>query len=84
MRARRQAFKPSRAKDDPTDAERALDFLLRHREHLKPLKPQSATMRALQQLVATRRMLVDDSTRVNNRLIAALKSYYPHVLDWFE
>ena len=28
----REAFKPSRAKDDPTDAELALELLLRHRE----------------------------------------------------
>src|SRR5713226_662899 len=28
----REAFKPSRAKDDPTDAELALDLLLRHPE----------------------------------------------------
>jgi transposase len=80
----RQAFTPSRAKDDPTDAELALDFLLRHREHLKRLQPQSATMRALQQLVAARRMLVDDGTRIINRLTAALKGYFPQVLGWFQ
>ena len=37
----REAFKPSRAKDDPTDAELAMDMLLRHPEHFKRLKPQS-------------------------------------------
>jgi len=35
----REAFKPSRAKDDPTDAELALDFLLRHPERFAPLRP---------------------------------------------
>jgi hypothetical protein len=34
----REAFKPSRAKDDPTDAELALDLLLRHADRFKPLK----------------------------------------------
>jgi len=29
----REAFTPSRAKDDPTDAELALDLLLRHPDH---------------------------------------------------
>ena len=80
----RQAFTPSRAKDDPTDAEIALDLLLRHRDRLNPLNPQSSTMRALQQLVVARRMLVDDTTRTINRIIAALKSYYPQALEWFE
>jgi hypothetical protein len=41
----RQAFTPSRAKDDPTDAELQLELLLRHRDKLKPLAPQSAEMR---------------------------------------
>ena len=36
----RRAFTPSRAKDDPTDAELALELLLRHREKLKPLAPR--------------------------------------------
>ena len=34
-----EAFKPSRAKDDPTDAELAIDFLLRHPERFAPLRP---------------------------------------------
>ncbi len=47
----REAFQPSRAKDDPTDAELAMDMLLRHPEHFKVLKPQSAKMRALAMMV---------------------------------
>ena len=47
----REAFQPSKAKDDPTDAELAVDILLRHPEHFKVLKPQSAKMRALTTLV---------------------------------
>jgi hypothetical protein len=43
----REAFQPSKVKDDPTDAEIAVDMLLRHPEHFKVLKPQSAKMRAL-------------------------------------
>ena len=50
----RQAFTPSQAKDDPTDAELQLDLLLRHRDKLKPLAPQSSEMRALSQLVEYR------------------------------
>ncbi len=79
----RQAFKPSRAKDDPTDAEYALELLLHHRDVLKPLKPQSAQMRKLLYLVEQRRRLVGDKTRVTNRLRNTLKQYYPQALDWF-
>jgi Transposase len=35
----RQAFKTSRAKDDPTDAQICLEILLYHREKLTPLAP---------------------------------------------
>ena len=80
----RQAFKPSRAKDDPTDAELALDLLLRHRERFQPLKPQSVPMRKLCMLVEQRRRLVGDKTRYTNRLCNALKQYYPQALHWFQ
>ena len=80
----REAFTPSRAKDDPTDAELAVDLILRHPEHFKPLKPQSVEMRTLTSLVEQRRTLVNDKNRITNRLRCALKQYYPQVLDWFE
>src|ERR671923_2288814 len=76
----RQAFTPSRAKDDPTDAELQLELLLRHRDKLKPLVPQSPEMRALAQLVEHRRRLVADRVRMTNRLTSALKTYFPQVL----
>jgi transposase len=41
-------------------------------------------MRTLLSLIEQRRELVDDKTRVTNRLGNALKQYYPQVLDWFE
>ena len=47
----REAFTPSRAKDDPSDAELALDLLLRHPDRFRPLKPQSVAMRTLITLV---------------------------------
>src|SRR6266849_463232 len=37
----REAFTPSRAKDDPTDAELQVELLLKHRDKLTPLTPQS-------------------------------------------
>jgi len=80
----REAFVPSRAKDDPTDAQIALELLLRHRDKLQPLQPQGADMRTLATLVEQRRLLVGDKTRITNRLGSTLKEYFPQALDWFE
>jgi len=44
----REAFTPSHAKDDPSDAELQLELLLTHRDKLKPLNPQSTAIRALE------------------------------------
>ncbi len=80
----REAFQPSRAKDDPTDAELALDLLMRHPDRFKALKPQSVEMRTLISLVEQRRGLVNDRTRITNRLRSTLKHYYPQALEWFD
>src|SRR5438093_5621002 len=80
----REAFTPSRAKDDPTDAALQLELLLTHRDKLQPLKPQSPAMRALAQLVEHRRRVVNDRVRITNRLTSTLKNYFPHVLHWFQ
>jgi transposase len=80
----REAFTPSHAKDDPTDAELQVELLLKHRDKLTPLSPQGPTMRALAQLVEHRRRLVGDKVRLTNRLTSALKNYFPHVLQWFQ
>ena len=77
----RQAFVPSQAKDDPTDAELALELLTRHPERFKPLQPQSAKMRRLAYLVEQRRVIVRDRVRFTNRIGNALKQYYPQVLE---
>jgi hypothetical protein len=53
----REAFQPSKAKDAPTDAELVMDMLLRHSEHFKMLKPQSAEMCTLATMVEQRRRL---------------------------
>jgi transposase len=80
----REAFTPSRAKDDPTDAELQLELLLTHRDKLRPLNPQSPTRRALAQLVEHRRRGVGDKVRLTKRLTSTLKNYFPHALQWFQ
>src|SRR5215831_2370570 len=79
----REAFTPSHAKDDPTDAALQLELLRTHRDTLQPLIPQSAAMRALEQLVEHRRRLVGDKVRLTNRLTSTLKNSFPPVLQWF-
>ena len=80
----REAFKPSRAKDDPTDAALLEEILRKHRNHLQAWKPQSTEIRKLAQLAESRRTLVGEKVRLSNRIIAALKNYFPQILDWFE
>jgi transposase len=77
----REACTPSRATDDPTDAELQVELRLTHRDKLTLLTPQSATMRALAQLVEHRRRLVGDNVRCTNRLTSALQNSFPHVLQ---
>ena len=79
----RETFTTSGAKDDPTDAEFALELLLRHPDKLTRLEPESVPMRSLRRLVEARRTLVQDRVRLTNRMTAALKAYFPQVLDWF-
>jgi transposase len=80
----RDAFTPSRAKDDPTDAALQLALRRTHRDTLQPLQPQRPAMRALAQLVAHRRRVVGDTVRSTNRLPRTLKNSFPHVLHGFQ
>src|SRR4029077_19909932 len=77
----RQAFKTSRAKDDPSDAQICLELLLHHREKLTPFQPQDASTRELSCLLPKRRGTVDLRTLLTNMLRDALKAYYPQALE---
>ena len=78
----RQAMFPSGAKDDPSDAELALDIMLNYPNKVKPLRASSDNSRTPALLVEQRRLLVEDRRRNANRLIDALKQYYPQPLEW--
>jgi transposase len=80
----RKAFKLSRAKSDPIDAQILVELLLKHDEKLRAWEPESSEIPALRQWTEARRMLVGEKVRLTNRITAALKNYYPQVLDWFE
>ena len=79
----RKSFRPSGAKDDPTDAQLILDILARHRDKLRALRTDTVETRTIQFLVEERRKLVDQKTSYTNRLTAHLKMYFPQALQWF-
>ena len=79
----REAFSPSRAKDDPTDAEYVAELLMQHHDRLKAWHPDDEQTRTLRYLVEHRRRLVGDRTRFSNRMTSLLKCYFPQVLAWF-
>jgi transposase len=79
----REALAPSGKKDDPADAQLLLELVSKHRQKLKPWRPADEHTRMLQFLVEHRRTLVNDKTRLTNRLTSVLKSYFPQVLCWF-
>jgi transposase len=80
----RKSFRPSGAKDDPSDARLLLDILTLHRDKLRRLNPDTPETRTLQFLVEERRKFVHEKTRYSNRLTAHLKMYFPQVLNWFD
>ncbi len=80
----RKSFRPSGAKDDPSDARLLLDILRLHREKLRRFNPDRPETRTLQFWVEERRKFVPEKTRYSNRLTAHRKMYFPQVLDWFD
>ena len=80
----RKALYPSGSKDDPRDADLLLELLLKHRDNLRRLAPDTEATRRVQNLVEERRKLVDEKTAQSNRLTSDLKIYFPQVLDCFE
>jgi transposase len=77
----RQAFKTSRAKSDPSDAQICLELVLQHRDKLTPWRPNDPQTRELGRLLEHRRGTVDLRTLLTNMLRDALKSYYPQALE---
>lgn len=77
----REALYPSRSKDDPIDADLCLEFLLKHRDHLRPWLPDTVETRQLALLSAQRRHFVDHRTRLTNELMAHLKAIFPQALE---
>jgi len=80
----REAFPPSRAQDDPTDAARQLAWLRTHRDTLPPRTPPRPTRRALKQRVDHRRRGVGDTVPSPQRLTRTLQNSFPHARPWWQ
>ena len=78
----REAFAPSRAKDDPGDARLLAEILRMHRDKLAVWKPDDEQTRTLAFLNEERRKAVNLRTKLVLRLQAALKLYFPQALAW--
>lgn len=77
----REAFTPSRAKDDPTDADFLCELVALHREQLHAWQPDDVCTRKLRHLTQARRRSVNLRTRLSNQLKALLKTYFPQALE---
>jgi transposase len=77
----REALAPSGAKDDPGDAALLLELLIKHRDRLRPWRPDDPTTRLIGQLAEDRRHLVENRTRLVNALKSRLKQYFPLALE---
>ena len=78
----REAFAPSGAKDDPSDADLLLELLSKHPDRLRAWSPDDPQTRALRRLTEARRKAVDLRTRLTQQLTAELKGYFPQALEW--
>lgn len=78
----RQAFSPSRAKDDPSDAQLLSEILRLHPDKLTAWKPDDEQIRTLTLLNEERRKAVDLRTKLVLRLKSALKLYFPQAIEW--
>lgn len=76
----RDALHPSGAKDDPTDAQLLLQFVLLHQDKLQAWVPDEPEIRLLLRLVEFRRKIVGKRVRLTNELTQMLKEYFPAAL----
>ena len=80
----RGAMIASGAKGDPSDADLLCELGCKHGERLRELEIQDEATRQLVLLNEHRRGIVDEQTALSNQLGAALKCYYPLILELFE
>lgn len=77
----RKAFRPSGAKDDPSDGQLLCQFVSLHHEQLRPWRPDDEQTRKLGLLCEKRRQAVDARTALSNQLKSELKAFFPLALS---
>lgn len=80
----RLALYPSGAKSDPRDTSAVMQLLRYHRGSLRRQDPDTPGTRLMKMFAEQRRELVDEKTRLSNRMTALLKIYFPQALDWID
>lgn len=75
--------KPSGAKSDPLDARILAELGRTDINRLRQLKADSDLIQELKILTRDQNTLIQESTRLTNRLISCLKDYYPVALELF-
>lgn len=79
----RRRYRASRAKDDEFDAKVLAELLQVDRDRLEEITVPKEPARELKLVARDYADLVQDQTRLVNKLQSALKDYYPEVLKWF-
>jgi transposase len=74
---------PASLKDDGRDAMALAHILRTDRQHYRPLEMLPENYRLMDELCQDLRQLVDDRSRIVNRLTSCLKDYYPQALGLF-
>lgn len=80
LKAYREAFVSSGAKDDPGDAALMADLLARHRDALRKLVPDDPATRRLGLLCENRRAAVGQRSSLTCELRSVLNLYYPQAV----
>lgn len=81
--ARYRESYPGGGKNDPTDAMYLARMLRERIDTLTAWQPDDENTRLLAQLSQQRRKIVDGQTKLRQKLVALLKSYFPLVLELF-
>jgi transposase len=77
----REAFRVGNPKGDPSDAALLQEMLELHRSRLRVWKVDDEQTRLLRILVHERRDVIDEGTRLINRLDSLLCDYFPQAID---
>lgn len=73
----RKTWKPSRAKDDPTDAMLLMELVRDHRDRFQAWHPEDDNTRRIALLTEHRRKAINLRVKLTNALRSNLKAYYP-------